>query len=89
MERQGDHTIRAEDDENIAFEIKNKLVKNPNSSMKVNQQLLQINRNFLICFIVSASVSAVVAQLLADYENHLNTTITIIVGQAVFEARGS
>jgi len=52
--------------------------------MKVNQQLLQINRNFLICFIVSASVSAVIAQLLADYENHLNTTITIIVGYIAF-----
>jgi len=52
--------------------------------MRVNQQLLQINRNFLICFIVSASVSAVVAQLLADYENHLNTTITIIVGYLTF-----
>ena len=52
--------------------------------MKINQQLLQINRNFLICFIVSASISAVVAQLLADYENHLNTTITIIVGYVVF-----
>jgi hypothetical protein len=52
--------------------------------MKINQQLLQINRNFLICFIVSAAVSAVVAQLLADYENHLNTTITIIVGYVIF-----
>ncbi len=52
--------------------------------MKINQQLLQINRSFLICFIISASVSAMVAQLLADYENHLNTTITIIVGYVVF-----
>ena len=52
--------------------------------MKINQQLLQINRNFLICFILSASISAVVAQLLVDYENHLNTTITIIVGYVVF-----
>ena len=52
--------------------------------MRVNQQLLQINRNFLICFIVSASVSAVVAQSLSEYENHLNTTITIIVGYLAF-----
>ncbi len=52
--------------------------------MKLNQQLLQINRNFLICFIVSASLSAVVAQLLSNYENYLNTTITIIFGYIVY-----
>ena len=52
--------------------------------MKLNQQLLQINRNFLICFIVSASLSAIVAQLLSDYENHLNTTFTIIFGYIVY-----
>ena len=52
--------------------------------MKLNQQLLQINRNFLICFIVSASLSAVVAQLLSDYENYLNTTFTIIFGYIVY-----
>ena len=27
--------------------------------MKLNKQLLQINRNFIICFIASASLSAV------------------------------
>ena len=52
--------------------------------MKVNQQLLQINRNFIICFIVSASLSAVVAQSLVGYENHLTTTITIITGYVVY-----
>jgi len=52
--------------------------------MKVNQQLLQINRNFIICFIVSASLSAVVAQSLVGYENHLTTTITIITGYMVY-----
>ena len=52
--------------------------------MKLNQQLLQINRSFLICFIVSASLSAVVAQLLVDYDNYLNTTITIIFGYIVY-----
>ena len=52
--------------------------------MKSNQQLLKINRNFLICFVVSASLSAVIAQLLSDYENHLNTTITIIVGYVIY-----
>ncbi len=52
--------------------------------MKINQQLLQINRNFLLCFIVSASLSAVAAQLLSDYENYLNTTFTIIFGYIVY-----
>ena len=50
----------------------------------MNQQLLQINRNFIICFIVSASLSAVVAQLLSEYENHLTTTITIGTGYGIY-----
>lgn len=52
--------------------------------MKLNQQLLQINRSFIICFVVSASLSAVVAQLLSDYDNYLNTTITIIIGYIIY-----
>jgi len=52
--------------------------------MKLNQQLFQINRNFLICFIISASLSAIIAQLLGDYESYLNTTITIIFGYIVY-----
>ena len=52
--------------------------------MKLNQQLVQINRNFLICFIVSASLSAVAAQLLSEHENYLNTTFTIIFGYIVY-----
>jgi len=52
--------------------------------MKLNQQLFQINRNFLICFIISASLSAVVAQLLGDHDNYLNTTITIVFGYIIY-----
>ncbi len=52
--------------------------------MKLTQQLLQINRNVLICFIISASLSAITAQLLSDYENYLNTTFTIIFGYIVY-----
>jgi len=52
--------------------------------MKLNQQLLQINRNFLICFIISASLSAVLAQVLSNYESYLNTTYTIIFGYIVY-----
>ena len=52
--------------------------------MKLNKQLLQINRNFIICFIASASLSAVAAQLLTDYDNYLTTTITIIMGYVIY-----
>jgi len=45
---------------------------------------MQINRNFLLCFIISASLSAAVAQILTDYENYLNTTFTIIFGYIVY-----
>ena len=52
--------------------------------MKLNPQLLQINRNFLICFVISASLSAIASQLLGNQENYLNTTITIVVGYIVY-----
>ena len=52
--------------------------------MKSNQQLLKINRNFLICFLISASISAGASQLLSDYENYFNTTVTIIIGYIVY-----
>ena len=52
--------------------------------MKLNPQLLQINRNFLICFVISAVLSAVTAQLLGDQENYLNTTVTIAVGYIIY-----
>ena len=52
--------------------------------MKLNPQLLQINRNFLICFVISASFSAVAAQLLEEHENYLNTTVTIMVGYIIY-----
>ena len=50
----------------------------------MNQQLFQINRNFIICFIVSASLSAVVAQSLSEYENQITTTITIGAGYMIY-----
>ena len=52
--------------------------------MKLNRQLLKINRNFIICFICSASISAAVAQTLSDTESYFNTSITVAVGYAVF-----
>lgn len=52
--------------------------------MRLNSQLLKINRNFIICFIASSASSAITAQLLGEYENHLNTTITIGIGYVNF-----
>ena len=52
--------------------------------MKSNQQLIRINRNFVICFVISASLSAIVAQALSDFENYINTTITIAFGYVVY-----
>jgi hypothetical protein len=52
--------------------------------MKISQQLVQINRNFIICFIVSASLSAVIAQSLSEYESQITTTITIGTGYMAY-----
>jgi len=52
--------------------------------MKNNQQLVQINRNFIICFIISASFSAVIAELLSKYENQITTTVTIGTGYLIY-----
>ena len=64
--------------------IQAKVVQTVKKTMKLNKQLLQINRNFIICFIASASLSAVAAQLLANYDNYLTTTITIIIGYIIY-----
>jgi len=52
--------------------------------MKNNQQLVEINRNFIICFIISASFSAVIAELLSKYENQITTTVTIGTGYIIY-----
>ena len=52
--------------------------------MELNKQLLQINRNFVICFLISATISAIIAELLSNYENHINTTITIAIGYGIY-----
>lgn len=52
--------------------------------MKLNKQLLQINRNFLICFVISASLSAVFSQMLSEYDSTINTSMTIIFGYVVY-----
>ena len=52
--------------------------------MKLNQQLLRLNRNILVCCVISALISAFVAQMLSEEESYLNTTLTILAGYGVF-----
>lgn len=48
--------------------------------------LLQLNRNVLVCFAVSATVSAATAHVLGDggVASHVNTTATMAVGYAAY-----
>jgi hypothetical protein len=52
--------------------------------MKLNQQLLRLNRNLVVCCIISALISAFVAQMLSEEESYLNTTLAILAGYGVF-----
>ena len=52
--------------------------------MELSQRLLRLNRNLLICCVISALISAFVAQMRAEEESYLNTTLTILAGYGVF-----
>lgn len=52
--------------------------------MKGYSEYLKLNKNILAGFGASLVVSAVIAQLLADTENYLNTTYTLAVDYAVY-----
>jgi len=52
--------------------------------MKLNPQLLRLNRNLIACCVISALISAFVAHMLSEEESYLNTTITIMAGYTVF-----
>ncbi|MDX1441215.1 MAG: hypothetical protein R3237_01995 [Nitrosopumilaceae archaeon] len=43
------------------------------------QEYFRLNKNILIAFAVSITFSAIIAQILADQEDYLNTTYTLIV----------
>ena len=43
------------------------------------QEYFKLNKNILIAFAVSITFSAIIAQSLAEQENYLNTTYTLIV----------
>ncbi len=50
----------------------------------LSKEYLKLNKNLLISFIFSTTVAALVAQALADQEDYLNTTYTVIAGYIVF-----
>ena len=52
--------------------------------MELSQRLLMLNRNLLICCVISALISAFVAQMLSEEESYFNTTLTILAGYGVF-----
>jgi len=55
-----------------------------NSVNQINKEFLKLNKNLLVSIVVSMTVSAMVAQLLAEQETYLNSTFTIITGYVVF-----
>lgn len=53
--------------------------------MKQNyREYLKLNKNILLAFAASITISAIVAQLLANQEDYLNTTLTLIVDYVVY-----
>ena len=50
----------------------------------LNKEYLKLNKNLLISLAFSTIVSTSVAQLLADQEDYLNTTYTVIAGYITF-----
>lgn len=54
--------------------------------MRINKHLLKINRNLLVCWLSSLASSTAAAQLLAGYDNYINTTVTVAIGYLAFFA---
>jgi len=50
----------------------------------VLQDYLKLNKNILIAFAASIIISAVIAQLLSDQEDYLNTTYTTIADYVIY-----
>ena len=51
---------------------------------QIKKEYLKLNKNLFVSIVISALTSALVAQLLAEQETYLNSTITISAGYAVF-----
>lgn len=48
------------------------------------QEYLKLNKNILIAFVASITISAVIAEILSEQPDYLNTTYTTIVDYVVF-----
>ena len=48
------------------------------------QEYLKLNKNILIAFAASIILSAIIAQILADQEDYLNTTYTTIADYVIY-----
>ncbi|ABX12100.1 hypothetical protein [Nitrosopumilus maritimus] len=48
------------------------------------QEYLKLNKNILIAFAASITISAVIAQILSDQADYLNTTYTTIADYAIY-----
>lgn len=48
------------------------------------QEYLKLNKNILIAFTASIVISAVIAQILSDQSDYLNTTYTTIADYVIY-----
>lgn len=48
------------------------------------REYFKLNKNILLAFAASITISAIIAQLLANQEDYLNTTLTLIVDYVVY-----
>lgn len=48
------------------------------------REYFNLNKNILIAFAASITISAVAAQLLADQQDYMNTTLTLVVDYVVY-----
>ncbi|MGH1568826.1 MAG: hypothetical protein ACRBBZ_06555 [Nitrosopumilus sp.] len=48
------------------------------------QEYLKLNKNVLIAFVASITISAVIAQILSDQADYLNTTYTTIADYVIY-----
>ena len=48
------------------------------------QEYLKLNKNILIAFAASITMSAIVAEVLSDYADYLNTTYTTIADYVIY-----
>lgn len=52
--------------------------------MRINHKLFRMNRNLIICLLVSTAVSTVAAQAMAGYASYINTTVAVALGYMAF-----